>query len=229
MLLHVSDILRPDEIRRAREVLAHAPWGSGRVTAGEQSAQAKNNEQLPETSQETRDLQALVLAGLERHPIFFSATLPKHISPPLFNRYGGEANHFGNHVDSAVRYLRNGAGRVRTDISCTLFLSEPDEYDGGELVMENPGGQQQRIKLPAGHMVIYPGTSVHRVDPVTRGHRLASFFWVQSMVRSNEHRQLLFDMDAHLIRLRSTIGETDASVIGLTGTYHNLLRTWLDV
>ncbi len=229
MLLHVSDILRPAEIRRAREVLAHAPWGSGRVTAGEQSAQAKNNEQLPETSQETRDLQALVLAGLERHPIFFSATLPKHISPPLFNRYGGEANHFGNHVDSAVRYLRNGAGRVRTDISCTLFLSEPDEYDGGELVMENPGGQQQRIKLPAGHMVIYPGTSVHRVDPVTRGHRLASFFWVQSMVRSNEHRQLLFDMDAHLIRLRSTIGETDASVIGLTGTYHNLLRTWLDV
>ncbi|MDW5441951.1 Fe2+-dependent dioxygenase [Polaromonas sp. SM01] len=229
MLLHVPDILSPDEIRQARDVLARAPWGSGRITAGEQSAQAKNNEQLPETSQETRELQALVLAGLERHPVFFSATLPKHISPPLFNRYGGTANHFGNHVDSAVRYLRNGAGRVRTDISCTLFLSEPDEYDGGELVIENTGGQPQRIKLPAGHMVIYPGTSVHRVEPVTRGHRLASFFWIQSMVRSNEQRQLLFDMDTHLIRLRSTIGETDASVIGLTGTYHNLLRTWLDV
>ncbi|MFI5445417.1 Fe2+-dependent dioxygenase [Polaromonas sp. UC242_47] len=229
MLLQVPDILSPDEIRQARNVLARAPWGSGRITAGEQSAQVKNNEQLPETSQETRELQALVLAGLERHPVFFSATLPKQISPPLFNRYGGAANHFGNHVDSAVRYLRNGAGRVRTDISCTLFLSEPEEYDGGELVIENTGGQQQRIKLPAGHMVIYPGTSVHRVEPVTRGHRLASFFWIQSMVRSNEHRQLLFDMDAHLIRLRSTIGETDASVIGLTGTYHNLLRTWLDV
>lgn len=229
MLLQVPDILSPDEIRQARDVLARAPWGSGRITAGEQSAQAKNNEQLPETSQETRELQALVLAGLERHPVFFSATLPKQISPPLFNRYGGTANHFGNHVDSAVRYLRNGAGRVRTDISCTLFLSEPEEYDGGELVIENTGGQQQRIKLPAGHMVIYPGTSVHRVEPVTRGHRLASFFWIQSMVRSNEHRQLLFDMDTHLIRLRSTIGETDASVIGLTGTYHNLLRTWLDV
>jgi PKHD-type hydroxylase len=229
MLLQVPDILSPDEIRQARDVLARAPWGSGRITAGEQSAQAKNNEQLPETSEETRELQALVLAGLERQPVFFSATLPKQISPPLFNRYGGTANHFGNHVDSAVRYLRNGAGRVRTDISCTLFLSEPEEYDGGELVIENTGGQQQRIKLPAGHMVIYPGTSVHRVEPVTRGHRLASFFWIQSMVRSNEHRQLLFDMDAHLIRLRSTIGETDASVIGLTGTYHNLLRTWLDV
>ncbi|MCY1166266.1 MAG: Fe2+-dependent dioxygenase [Pseudomonadota bacterium] len=229
MLLHVPEILTPDEVRQARNVLARAPWGSGRITAGEQSAQAKNNEQLPETSQETRELQALVLAGLERHPVFFSATLPKQISPPLFNRYGGAANHFGNHVDSAVRYLRNGAGRVRTDISCTLFLSEPEEYDGGELVIENPGSQQQRVKLPAGHMVIYPGTSVHRVEPVTSGHRLASFFWIQSMVRSNEQRQLLFDMDSHLIRLRSTIGETDSAVIGLTGTYHNLLRTWLDV
>lgn len=184
MLLHVPEILTPDEVRQARNVLARAPWGSGRITAGEQSAQAKNNEQLPETSQETRELQALVLAGLERHPVFFSATLPKQISPPLFNRYGGAANHFGNHVDSAVRYLRNGAGRVRTDISCTLFLSEPEEYDGGELVIENPGSQQQRVKLPAGHMVIYPGTSVHRVEPVTSGHRLASFFWIQSMVRS---------------------------------------------
>ncbi|GAB3471973.1 Fe2+-dependent dioxygenase [Polaromonas eurypsychrophila] len=229
MLLHLPDILKPAEIQQAREILARAPWGSGRITAGEQSAQAKHNEQLPETSPETRELQTLVLAGLERHAVFFSATLPKQISPPLFNRYGGTTNHFGNHVDSAVRYLRNGAGRVRTDISCTLFLSALEDYDGGELVIENTGGQQQRVKLPAGHMVIYPGTSVHRVDPVTRGHRLASFFWIQSMVRSSEHRQLLFDMDAHLIRLRSTIGETDASVIGLTGTYHNLLRTWLDV
>lgn len=229
MLLQLPDILTPSEVRQAQDTLARAPWADGRITAGEQSAQAKKNQQLPETSQETRELQGLVLAGLERHQRFFSATLPKHISPPLFNRYGGEANQFGNHIDSAVRYLRNGAGRVRTDISCTLFLSEPDAYDGGELVIENPGGQQQRVKLPAGHMVIYPGTSVHRVEPVTRGHRLASFFWIQSMVRSREQRELLFDMDAHLMKLRSAMGETDSAVIGLTGTYHNLLRMWLDV
>ncbi|MCJ0763795.1 Fe2+-dependent dioxygenase [Variovorax terrae] len=227
MLLHVRDVLTPDEVRQARDVLARAPWGDGRVTAGEQSAQAKHNEQLPETSPETRTLQDLVLRGLERHPVFFSATLPKHISPPLFNRYGGAANHFGNHVDSAVRYLRNGAGRVRTDISCTLFLTGPDDYEGGELVIEHPGGQQQ-VKLPAGHMVIYPGTSVHRVEPVTRGHRLASFFWIQSMVRSDEQRRLLFEMDTHLRQLRGSIGETDPAVIGLTGTYHNLLRQWVD-
>lgn len=229
MLLALPDILTPDEIRRARQVLAGASWGSGRATAGEQSAQVKNNQQLPEASGETRELQALLLAGLERHPGFFSATLPKQISPPLFNRYGGTANHFGNHVDSAVRYLRNGAGRVRTDISCTLFLSDPDEYEGGDLVIETTGSPPQRVKLPAGHLVVYPGTSVHRVEPVTRGYRLAGFFWIQSMVRSNENRQLLYDMDAHLIRLRSTIGESDSAVVGLTGTYHNLLRTWLDV
>ncbi|MES2191037.1 MAG: Fe2+-dependent dioxygenase [Pseudomonadota bacterium] len=229
MLLQVPDILNPAEIRQAREVLARAAWSDGRITAGEQSAKAKNNQQLPEASPETKELQGLVLAGLERSQLFFSATLPKQISPPLFNRYGGKANQFDNHVDSAVRYLRNGAGRVRTDISCTLFLAEPDEYEGGELVMENRSGPEQRIKLPAGHMVIYPGTTVHRVEPVTRGYRLASFFWIQSMVRSSEQRQLLFDMDAHLIHLRSTIGETNSAVVGLTGTYHNLLRAWIDV
>jgi PKHD-type hydroxylase len=228
MLLHVREVLTPQEVRKAREVLAHAPWGDGRATAGEQSALAKNNEQLPENSEATRTLQALILGGLERHQLFFSATLPKQISPPLLNRYGGSANHFDNHVDSAVRYLRNGAGRVRTDISCTLFLSDPHDYDGGELIVEDTFGSQ-RVKLPAGDMVIYPGTSVHRVTPVTRGHRIASFFWIQSMVRSDEQRRLLFEMDTHLMRLRSTVGETDPAVIGLTGTYHNLLRMWLDV
>jgi PKHD-type hydroxylase len=228
MLLHVREVLTPQEVRKAREVLAHAPWGDGRATAGEQSALAKNNEQLPENSEATRTLQALILGGLERHQLFFSATLPKQISPPLLNRYGGSANHFDNHVDSAVRYLRNGAGRVRTDISCTLFLSDPHDYDGGELMVEDTFGSQ-RVKLPAGDMVIYPGTSVHRVTPVTRGHRIASFFWIQSMVRSDEQRRLLFEMDTHLMRLRSTVGETDPAVIGLTGTYHNLLRMWLDV
>lgn len=227
MLLHLRQVLSPADVRRARETLVRAAWGDGRVTAGEQSAQVKNNEQLPEDSDATRSLQQLVLQGLERHDLFFSATLPKHISPPMFNRYGGAANSFGNHVDSAVRFLRNGAGRVRTDISCTLFLSEPDDYDGGDLVIEDTFGRQ-RVRLPAGDMVIYPGTSVHRVDPVTRGQRLAGFFWIQSMVRSDEQRRLLFEMDNHLRRLRSEIGETHEAIVGLTGTYHNLLRQWLD-
>lgn len=230
MLLHVRQVLTPDEVRQAREILSDAPWGDGRITAGSQSAQAKNNEQLPEACEATRAVQQLLLRGLERHPLFFSAALPKQISPPLFNRYGGSANSFGNHVDSAVRYLGNGAGRVRTDISCTLFLSNPAEYDGGELMVEDTFGEQ-RVKLPAGDLVLYPGTSVHRVEPVTRGHRVASYFWIQSMVRSDEQRRLLFDMDNHLRRLRSSahLGETDPSVIGLTSTYHNLLRLWLDV
>ena len=150
------------------------------------------------------------------------------MSPPLFNRYGGRTNSFGNHVDSAVRHLRDGAGRVRTDISCTLFLSHPDDYDGGELVIEDTYGSQ-RVKLPAGDAVLYPGTSVHRVEPVTRGQRIGCYFWVQSMVRSDEQRRLLFDMDMHLMRLRSSTGETYPAVIGLTGTYHNLLRMWADV
>ncbi|MBT2322494.1 Fe2+-dependent dioxygenase [Variovorax paradoxus] len=228
MLLHVREVLSPDELRQARDVLRSAPWQDGRLTAGEQSAKAKNNEQLREDCDETRALQQLLLRGLERNQIFFSAALPKQISPPLFNRYGGSANSFGNHVDSAVRFLRDGSGRVRTDISCTLFLADPDEYDGGELVIEDTFGEQ-RVKLPAGDMVLYPGTSVHRVLAVTRGYRTASYFWIQSMVRSDEQRRLLFDMDAHLRHLRSTFGETDPGVIGLTSTYHNLLRMWLDV
>jgi PKHD-type hydroxylase len=228
MLLHIEGVLSADEVRQAREILAGAPWGDGRITAGSQSALAKNNEQLPEACPETQQVQQLLLRGLERHQIFFSAALPKQISPPLFNRYGGAANSFGNHVDSAVRYLRNGAGRVRTDISCTLFLSGPDEYDGGELVIEDTFGSHS-VKLAAGDMVLYPGTSVHRVEPVTRGHRVASYFWIQSMVRSDEQRRLLHDMDNHLRRLRSGGGEADPAVIGLTSTYHNLLRMWLDV
>jgi PKHD-type hydroxylase len=228
MLLHVRNVLTAAEVAQARDVLATAPWGEGRVTAGEQAALAKHNQQLPEASEASVQLQQVVLRGLERNALFFSATLPKQISPPLFNRYGGDANRFDDHVDSAVRFLRNGAGRVRTDISCTLFLSEPEDYDGGELVINGVSGEQ-RVKLPAGDMVIYPGTSVHRVDPVTRGWRTAAFFWIQSMVRSDEQRRLLFDMDGHLRRLRGEIGETAAAVVGLTGTYHNLLRLWADV
>lgn len=228
MLLHVKQVLTPGELQEARAILADAPWGDGRITAGSQSAQAKNNEQLQEECDETRAVQRLLLRGLERHQVFFSAALPKQISPPLFNRYGGASNAFGNHVDSSVRFLRDGSGRVRTDISCTLFLSDPADYDGGELVIEDTYGEQ-RVKLAAGDMVMYPGTSVHRVTPVTRGFRVASYFWIQSMVRSDEQRRLLFDMDNHLRHLRSSYGETDPGVIGLTSTYHNLLRMWLDV
>jgi PKHD-type hydroxylase len=229
MLLHVKQVLNADELREARAILSRAAWGDGRVTAGSQSAQAKNNEQLPQDGAEAKALQRIVLGGLNRHAVFFSAALPKRVFPPLFNRYGGASNSFGNHVDNAVRFVPGSAGeRVRTDISCTLFLAEPDDYDGGELTVDDTFGSQ-RIKLPAGDMVLYPGTSVHRVEPVTRGHRVASFFWIESMVRSDEQRRLLFEMDTHLMRLRTTVGETDAAVIGLTGTYHNLLRLWAEV
>jgi PKHD-type hydroxylase len=176
-------------------------------------------------------LQGLILSALDRHPLFFSATLPKRVFPPMFNRYGGRTNTYGAHVDNAVRYVPARGGlppeRVRTDISCTLFLADPADYDGGELVIDDTYGEQ-RVKLAAGDMVVYPGTSVHRVEPVTRGHRVASFFWVESMVRSDEQRRLLHDMDRHLMHLRSTVGETDAGVVGLTGSYHNLLRLWAD-
>lgn len=227
MLLHVQGVLDSTALAKARRILASADWADGRITAGEQSARMKNNRQLPETSEATIELQRLALAGLQGNPLFFSAALPRQISPPLFNRYDGEANSFGDHVDSAVRYLRDGAGRVRTDISCTLFLAEPDEYDGGELVIADTYGSKT-VKLPAGDLVLYPGNTVHRVEPVTRGVRLASYFWVQSMVRSAENRRLLFDMDQHLISIRSRMGESDPAVIGLTATYHNLLRMWLE-
>ena len=229
MLLHIRQVLSPAELRSARAILDGAAWGDGRVTAGAQSALAKNNEQLDQEGEAAKALRPIVMQGLNRNADFFSAALPKRVFPPLFNRYGGAANAFGNHVDNAVRFLPGTVGeRVRTDISCTLFLAEPDEYDGGELVIEDTFGPQ-RVKLPAGDMVLYPGTSVHRVDPVTRGHRVSSFFWVESIVRSDEQRRLLYEMDRHLMHLRGTVGEADPGVIGLTGTYHNLLRAWADM
>ncbi len=229
MLLHIKAVLNADELRQARAVLQRATWVDGRATAGVQSAQAKNNQQLVPDSPEAKALQQMVLTGLNRHMVFFGAALPKRVFPPLFNRYAGAANSFGNHVDNAVRFIPGTLGeRVRTDLSCTLFLSEPGEYDGGELVVEDTFGSPS-VKLPAGAMLLYPGTSVHRVEPVTRGVRLASFFWLESMVRSNEQRRLLYDMDQHLMHLRSTVGEADPAVIGLTGTYHNLLRLWAEV
>lgn len=226
MLIHLKNVLTPEELRQARAILDAASWLDGRATAGAQAVQAKNNEQLPQTSEAARSLQALVLQALNRHAIFFSAALPKKIFNPLFNRYGGDANHYGKHIDGAVMHSRSNDQRVRSDVSCTLFLADPDEYDGGELAIDDTYGSQ-RVKLPAGDMVLYPGTSLHEVLPVTRGHRLASFFWVESMVRSDEQRRLLFDLDMNLLRLRQQHGEC-AETTALTGTYHNLLRMWAD-
>ena len=228
MLLHIRQLLSADEVTKAGQLLVDAPWQAGNRSAGPQAAQVKRNAQLPESCAQALALRQLVLAGLERSAQFFSAALPKTISPPMFNRYAGDANHYGNHVDAAVRFLPDGKGRVRTDVSCTVFLSDPAQYDGGELVMEGSFGPQ-RIKFAAGDAVLYPGTTVHRVDPVTRGERLASFFWIQSMVRSDEQRSMLYDMDQHLMALRQSVGENDPAIVGLTGTYHNLLRMWADV
>jgi PKHD-type hydroxylase len=229
MLLHVPNVLSPGALARAQALLAEAPWGDGRATAGSQSAQVKNNQQLPEEHPLTHELQAIVLDALAEHLLFFTAALPKRIFPPLFNRYGGATNAFGNHIDNAVRLVRHGPQRgtqVRTDVSCTLFLADPASYDGGELVVEDTYGAQ-RVKLPAGDMVLYPSASVHRVEPVTRGARLASFFWVESLVRSTEQRRLLYELDMQILALRQAQGDTEP-VVGLTGTYHNLLRMWAD-
>lgn len=226
MLLHLQNILTAEELCTARAALASASWIDGRSTAGQQAVSAKNNQQLPQDSDTSRALQALVLGALNRHALFFSATLPKKIFNPLFNRYGGSTNTYGKHVDGAVLHSRAGGEKVRSDVSCTLFLSQPEEYEGGELEIDDTYGTQ-RVKLPAGDMVIYPSTSVHRVAPVTAGHRIASFFWVESMVRSDEQRRLLFDLDMNLLRMRQEQGESELAV-ALTGTYHNLLRMWAD-
>jgi PKHD-type hydroxylase len=230
MLLVIEEVLTPEELAQARKLLHGVAWEEGKPGAGEQARQVKNNEQLPHDSAPARAIREMVLQGLERKPTFFSATLPKRIFPPRLNRYGGTSNAYGNHIDSAVRYMPNGVPgtgqRVRTDISCTLFLNDPGDYDGGELCMADTFGEQA-VKLPAGHLVIYPGTSLHQVKPVTRGHRLACFFWIESMVRSDEQRRLLYELDMNLLALRQQHGETDETT-ALTGVYHNLLRMWAD-
>jgi PKHD-type hydroxylase len=226
MLLHIPNVLTRDQVVECRRQLDASNWIDGRVTAGHQSAKAKNNEQLPEDAPLAKQLGQLVLGALEAHPLFISAALPHKIFPPLFNRYsGGQA--FGVHVDNAIRQVRNTAHRVRTDISATLFLSAPEEYDGGELVVEDTYGTQ-RVKLPAGDMVLYPATSLHRVEAVARGARVASFFWIQSMVRDDTQRTLLFDLDNAIQRVARDVPQ-HPSVIQLTGVYHNLLRQWADL
>ncbi|MBA8889202.1 PKHD-type hydroxylase [Dokdonella fugitiva] len=228
MLLHVANVLDEGELAHCREKLGRAAWIDGRVTAGSQSAQAKRNRQLGEDDPLARELGAFVLRALARNTTFFAGALPRRVYPPLFNRYeGGEA--FGSHVDNAIRYDRSGgsAEPVRTDLSATLFLSAPGEYDGGELVVEDTFGTHG-VKLPAGDLVLYPGSSVHEVRPVTRGARVAAFFWIQSLVRSETQRRMLFELDVSIQQLTQKLPAAP-ELVRLTGLYHNLLREWSDV
>lgn len=223
MLLHVPGILSHDELARVRAALDAADWTDGRETVGVQGARVKRNEQLPEASPVRAELARIVLDALARSPLYFAAALPLKTLAPRFNRYhdGGE---YGFHVDGAV--MRSEGGHLRSDISCTLFLNDPGEYDGGELVVGDTYGEHE-VKLPAGDLILYPSSSLHRVAPVTRGARLASFFWVQSMIRDDARRAMLFEMDAAIERLRASGADADA-VLRLTGVYHNLLRQWAE-
>ncbi len=226
MLIAIPDLLSAGEVARVRGIIDGAEWVDGNATSGAQSALAKKNEQLPEGSDAHRAGGAIVLDALARSPLFVAAALPLKVFPPLFNRYaGGQA--FGAHVDNAVRIQRGSDFRIRSDLSMTVFLEDANAYDGGELVVEGQFGEQ-RVKLPAGHGVLYPSSSLHRVEPVTRGARVASFFWVQSMVRDDGARRILFEMDGAVQRLAGQLGQDDRSVIELTGVYHNLLRRWAD-
>ena len=225
MLVAIPGVLSAEQVQEARRLLDAADWVDGRVTAGHQSARAKDNLQLPEDSALAKQLGDLVVAALERNPRFISAALPLKVFPPLFNRYAGGQS-FGLHVDNAVRQIRGTPHRVRTDLSATLFLAEPGDYEGGELVVEDTYGAHA-VKLPAGHLLLYPASSLHRVNPVTRGARVASFFWIQSMVREDSQRALLFDMDQAIQRLAQQSPD-HPSVVQLTGVYHNLLRMWAE-
>jgi PKHD-type hydroxylase len=226
MLLRLPDVLTAEQVAHARRLLDSTDWVDGRVTAGYQSAKAKDNSQVPEDHPVARDVGEMILTALNADPLFIAAALPARVFPPLFNRYqGGQA--FGNHVDNAIRQARGSAFRIRTDLSATLFLAEPEEYDGGELVVEDSYGVHT-VKLPAGDMILYPSTSLHHVRPVTRGARIASFFWIQSMVKDDGQRTLLFDLDTSIQRLTADVPDHPATV-QLTGVYHNLLRRWADV
>jgi PKHD-type hydroxylase len=226
VLLTIPDLLTQKRVAQARQRLDEANWVDGRVTAGPQSARAKDNEQLPEDHPAARELGDLILNALGQNPLFISAALPSKVFPPLFNRYrGGHA--FGTHVDNAIRQVPGTPHRIRTDLSATLFLSSPDEYDGGELQIEDTYGLHS-VKLPAGDLVLYPSTSLHHVQPVTRGMRVAAFFWIQSMVRDDGARTLLFDLDTAIQRVNLDT-PAHAAAVPLTGVYHNLLRRWAEL
>jgi PKHD-type hydroxylase len=224
LLVPIPNVLTPDELEKARDHLASAHWGDGRVTAGPQSAKVKHNLQLAEDSDAARALGDLVLRALERNSLFVTAALPRVVFPPLFNRYEAGMS-FGAHVDNAMRPLPRSPRRMRTDLSATLFLNE--DYDGGELLIEDTFGTQS-VKLPAGHMIVYPATSLHRVAPVTRGARIAAFFWIQSMVKDDGERRILFDLDRAIVELGSNAPD-HPSLVRLTAVYHNLVRKWGEV
>lgn len=226
MLLTISDVFPPEQVQAIRRKLDSAEWVDGRVTAGYQSAMAKDNAQIPEGHAVAQEVGELILQALGQNPLFVSAALPMKVFPPLFNRYmGGQS--FGTHVDNAIRHVKGTSHRVRSDLSATLFFSQPDEYDGGELIVEDTYGIHS-VKLPAGHMVLYPSSSLHKVQPVTRGARVSSFFWIQSMVRDDGARTLLFDLDSVNQRISAEQPNSPAAV-KLTGIYHNLLRRWAEV
>ena len=226
MLLHIPGLFTRDEVTRIRTALEQAEWGDGKVTAGYQSAKAKHNLQLAQDHPLAREISEAMLLRLWQNPLFMSAALPHKVFPPLFNCYTGGGS-FDFHIDNAVRDVQGGRERVRTDLSSTLFFSDPEDYDGGELMIQDTYGEQ-RVKLPAGDLVLYPGTSLHKVEPVSRGARFASFFWTQSLVREDSQRALLFQMDQAIQKLTADVPEHPA-LIELTGTYHNLLRRWVEV
>ena len=227
MLTVIPDLLMPDQIAKLRELIDAAEWIDGNATSGTRSALAKHNQQLPEDADAARNGGALVLDALAASPLFVAAALPLKVFPPLFNRYG-VGDEFAAHVDTAIRIRRGSDFRVRSDLSGTLFLSDPGDYEGGELIVQTQFGEQS-VKLPAGQLVLYPASSLHRVAPVTRGERVASFFWVQSMVRDGEARATLFELDTAIQSTAARLGQDDGEIVRLTGVYHNLLRRWADV
>jgi PKHD-type hydroxylase len=227
MLIQIPEVLAAAEIAEVRRLIDRAEWIDGKVTSGAQAALAKRNRQLPEDSAAAKKAGEVVLDALGRNSLFMAAALPAKVWPPLFNRYGG-GEQFGMHVDNAVRIKRGGVERLRSDLSATLFLSGPDEYEGGELTVEDTYGAHS-VKLAAGDVILYPASSLHYVTPVTSGERVASFFWVQSMIRDDAQRRVLFDLDIAVQRLAGELGQAHASVVALTGTYHNLLRMWAEV
>ena len=226
MLISIPDVLTAEEVAQARALFDTVEWVDGRVTAGHQSVKTKDNLQIPENHPVARQLGETILAALGKHPLFLSAALPLRVFPPLFNRYSGGQS-FGTHVDNAIRQVTGTPHRIRTDLSATLFFAGPEEYDGGELCVEDAYGVK-RVKLPPGHMVLYPATSLHHVTPVTRGARVCSFFWIQSMIRDDGQRSLLFDLDLAIQRLNSD-HPNHPSAVQLTGVYHNLLRQWAEM
>jgi PKHD-type hydroxylase len=225
MLVHIEQVLTPDQLALCRERLAAQDWVDGRVTAGEQSARAKNNLQVPEDAPAARELGEMILSALGKTPAFVSAALPLRVFPPLFNRYD-EGMAFDTHVDNAIRFA--GPVRFRTDVSATLFLTDPADYDGGELIVEDAYGEHA-VTLAAGDMILYPASSLHRVTPITRGSRWAAFFWAQSMVRADAQRSLLYDLDNAIQAMSGKVGQGDPAVVSLAGIYNNLLRMWAEV